>query len=102
MGTQISFLDMFVYTAFMGVIILPISSIVFTLLCVYTKQRKSIIKMVSLILVQLLFSMLLSTFIWYILGPNRDIMIGFISIPLLCSEIVTIPLFYLIWKKLIK
>ncbi len=95
---NISIWEVLLLQLFLGSIIYIVGSIV--LFFVLRKVVSYKYKIVSLLLVQLGISVLLSLIIWKSWIINIDIMIlEFINLPALFSELITIPIIYFILKE---
>ena len=95
---NISIWEVLLLQLFLGSIIYIVGSIV--LFFVLRKVVSYQYKIVSLLLVQLGISVLLSLIIWKSWIINIDIMIlEFINLPALFSELIIIPIIYFILKK---
>ena len=104
MEKSISFTELLLLTCYLGAFILVIGAFIFTLLIYRNRQSKetSIIKIIFFTFIQIFLSIILSTIIWMFWSFNIDVMFGIILMPSLIAEIITISLFYLLKRWIIK
>lgn len=104
MENSISFTELLLLTCYLGAFILVIGAFIFSFLIYRYKQSKeiSIIKIIFFTFIQIFLSIILSTIIWMFWSFNIDVMFGIILMPSLIAEIITMSLFYLLKRWIIK
>ncbi len=95
----ISFIEFLLLNIYLGSIIFISCSIIFLLLICYKIKKRATINIFLITVCQLLSSILLSMLIWRLWPFKADIMIGFIFLPGLIAELITILLFYFYQTK---
>lgn len=94
---SISLVEVFLLGLYLGSIVYIIGLLVFIFL-IY-KKKISIYKLFTLSSVQLFLSIALSIFMWKFWFLNTDIMLGFIFLPGLCAESISILILYFTISK---
>lgn len=96
MKSSMSLTDFFLLTCYLGLVIFLIGAIIFAFFIYkYGKKKRGIFiyRTVISVFLQLLISVFLSMFIWKYWPFNIDVMFGFVLIPALIAEMISVPLF---------
>ena len=87
---SISLAELLSLNIYLGGVIFLIGSL--GILWLIVKYKRSIIWIISFVIIQLIISVFLSLVIWRFWPFDGDIMYGFVFLPALISECITIPL----------
>lgn len=87
--------ELVIMTLYLGSVTFLIGAVVFFFLCKSKIRKFTIVGNITMSVVRLILSISITLFSWFLWPFSGDIMFGFIMLPALFAEIVTIPvLFY--------